>query len=91
MVASKDKGSVVRKVAVATPCESCNGSMIDPEGEWIWMGIKHDFCRKCQGSGRDLTNPPCMDCGASTSEQAATMCLCGGDRDHCHGCEIWPD
>ena len=35
--------------------------------------------------------PPCMECGAETPEQAETMCNCGGDKDDCHGCRLWPD
>lgn len=33
--------------------------------------------------------PPCSECGAETPEQAETMCICSGDKDHCHGCELW--
>lgn len=36
-------------------------------------------------------SPPCLECGAETVEDAEHMCLCGGDRDHCHGCDLWPD
>lgn len=35
--------------------------------------------------------PPCIECGAMTPEEAETKCICGGDKDHCHGCELWPD
>ncbi len=35
--------------------------------------------------------PPCAECGAETPEQAETMCHCGGDKDDCHGCRLWPD
>ena len=35
--------------------------------------------------------PPCLDCGAKTKEEAETMCICAGDKDHCHGCDLWPD
>lgn len=33
----------------------------------------------------------CLECGAETPEQSETMCICSGDKDHCHGCELWPD
>jgi len=35
--------------------------------------------------------PPCMECGAMTPEEAETRCICGGDKDDCHGCHLWPD
>jgi hypothetical protein len=35
--------------------------------------------------------PPCLECGAETPEQSETLCNCAGDKDHCHGCELWPD
>ena len=34
--------------------------------------------------------PPCLECGAETPEQAETMCRCGGDKDDCHGVNLWP-
>lgn len=36
-------------------------------------------------------HPPCSECGAMTPEEAATRCNCAGDKDDCHGCQIWPD
>lgn len=39
----------------------------------------------------DLTSPPCLECGAMTAKEAETMCICGGDKDSCHGCDLWPD
>lgn len=41
--------------------------------------------------GPDLSKPPCQECGAMTQEEAETMCICSGDKDHCHGCDLWPD
>lgn len=35
--------------------------------------------------------PPCQECGATTLEEAEKICRCGGDKDHCHGCDLWPD
>jgi len=39
----------------------------------------------------DYNSPPCQDCGAMTIEEAEKLCKCGGDKDHCHGCDLWPD
>lgn len=36
-------------------------------------------------------NPPCLECGAMSLAEAETKCICGGDKDHCHGCDLWPD
>lgn len=33
----------------------------------------------------------CHECGASTQQEAETKCKCSGDKDHCHGCDVWPD
>lgn len=59
-----------------------------------------DLCHKCyqvgmaemRGTqiGREK-RPPCLECGAMTSKEAETMCICNGDKDDCHGCELWPD
>lgn len=38
-----------------------------------------------------LRNPPCRECDAMTQEEAETKCNCGGDKDHCHGSDIWTD
>lgn len=35
--------------------------------------------------------PPCGECGAMTKEEAEEKCICGGDKDSCHGCHLWPD
>ena len=35
--------------------------------------------------------PPCLECGAKTPEEAETLCRCGGDKDSCHGTTLWPD
>lgn len=37
------------------------------------------------------SKPPCQECGAMTLEEAETKCRCGGDKDHCHGVELWPE
>ena len=33
----------------------------------------------------------CAECGAKDAAQAATMCICSGDKDDCHGGQLWPD
>lgn len=38
-----------------------------------------------------MSKPPCNECGAMTTKEAETLCKCGGDRDHCHGCDLWPN
>jgi len=35
--------------------------------------------------------PPCQECGAMTAKEAEGRCNCAGDKDYCHGCELWPD
>jgi hypothetical protein len=35
--------------------------------------------------------PPCQECGAMTRQEAETRCRCAGDKDDCHGCDLWPD
>lgn len=40
----------------------------------------------------EYSKPPCQRCGAMTREEAETKCrVSGGDDDHCHGSELWPD
>jgi hypothetical protein len=26
-----------------------------------------------------------------TKKEAETQCRCAGDKDDCHGCQLWPD
>lgn len=33
----------------------------------------------------------CRECGAVSVDEAEIKCLCSGDKEHCHGCDIWPD
>lgn len=35
--------------------------------------------------------PPCLECGATSPEDAQGKCVCSGDKDDCHGCSLWPD
>ncbi len=36
-----------------------------------------------------MKHGPCFECNAKTPEEAAAKCLCAGDKDHCHGCDLW--
>lgn len=68
-------------------CSACDGEglRLGPVGarapEWV--------CDTCGGSGINDKIPPCMECGAMTPEEAETRCVCSGDKDHCHGCDLW--
>jgi hypothetical protein len=35
--------------------------------------------------------PPCEECGAMTAKESETRCHGSGDKDTCHGCDLWPD
>jgi hypothetical protein len=37
------------------------------------------------------TDGSCSECGAKDADQAATMCICSGEKDDCHGQYLWPD
>lgn len=60
-------------------CPGCNP---DKAIELAVAIATHDERRK---------HPPCMECGAATPKEAETKCICSGDKDDCHGCELWPD
>ena len=32
-----------------------------------------------------------QECGAMTPKEAEAKCRCGGDKDDCHGTQLWPD
>lgn len=33
----------------------------------------------------------CTECGAASIEEAEKTCVCSGDKDHCMGCDLWPE
>lgn len=75
-----------------TSCMKCEKT---PPDSTVWRGL----CRKCADEmDADIeryealrANPPCQECGAMTPEEAQGLCRCGGDKDDCHGCQLWPD
>lgn len=52
---------------------------------------KEEQKRIMEEAERIAKTPPCMECGAMTKDEAASMCKCGGDKDSCHGVTIWTD
>lgn len=58
--------------------------------------IDNWYCPDCYAEEMEAVSerykiPPCLECGAETQEEAETMCRCSGDKDHCHGADLWPD
>ncbi len=65
-----------------------------PEDQWLDIP---EFLRKTPKRQMELlpgepdrSKPPCLDCGALNGGEAAVKCICSGDRDTCHGDELWP-
>ncbi|MCK5607542.1 hypothetical protein KAR91_37005 [Candidatus Pacearchaeota archaeon] len=50
-----------------------------------------DMAQVMREADERLQNPPCLECGAMTAKEAETMCICAGDKDYCHGQDLWPD
>lgn len=50
-----------------------------------------ELAAEIEAENEKYRHPPCQDCGAMTPEEAETKCVCSGDRDSCHGTELWPD
>tara|TARA_R110002020_G_scaffold461823_4_gene681003 strand:+ start:3625 stop:3891 length:267 start_codon:yes stop_codon:yes gene_type:complete len=38
-----------------------------------------------------LSTAPCIECGAMNEKEAEKLCNCSGDKDDCHGCQLWPE
>lgn len=66
---------------------------LEPTNIWTPEVIAElqEALRELVWEDRRYRNPPCMECGAHTAEEGETMCICAGDKDHCHGCDLWPD
>lgn len=73
-------------------CMQCEKN---PANSAVWNGL----CGACadkmdadiQQHEQERQKPPCQECGAMTQEEAHGLCRCGGDKDDCHGCQLWPD
>ena len=53
---------------------------------------KENLAREIAEEAAAYSKPPCQRCGAMTQEEAEMKCcVSGGDDDHCHGCELWPN
>lgn len=59
-------------------CVECVGELYEPSDEEIAAAEAYKI-------------PPCVECGAMTELEAETKCICSGDKDNCHGCDLWPD
>ena len=64
------------------------GATKGPEGE---APSTEDMGHIMREADEKLQKPPCLECGAMTAKEAETMCICGGDKDYCHGQDLWPD
>lgn len=86
-------GREVRRVPLSamthTQCEGCGGincQVYEPTpGEIV------EYEAELAEAKEAYSKPPCQECGAMTPEEAETKCRCGGDKDDCHGCKLWPD
>lgn len=49
--------------------------------------------KKMERLDHQMKHGPCMECGATSADDPDPKhrCHCAGDKDHCHGCDIWPD
>jgi hypothetical protein len=74
-------------------CHSCAHSNIETND--CYLGEDPGNCKKFHSYKwleEDMrTEPPCQECGAMTEEEAEEKCICSGDKDNCHGCELWPE
>jgi hypothetical protein len=69
-----------------TPAPVGSGHLVRPPSPWGDVSPEEDARLSHQ-----MKHGPCFECGATTPEDANGKCKCAGDKDHCHGCDIWPD
>lgn len=50
-----------------------------------------ELAKELAAKDERLKYAPCIECGAKDANEAETLCLCAGDKDDCHGCQLWPD
>lgn len=93
-----EDGRMLHITGHASTCVRAGAQMVEGSGNWA-----ADLITSLQAEverlrvENDLLNepcrrhPPCLECGAETSAEASVKCICAGDKDHCHGCEIWED
>jgi len=68
-------------------CIECVGDQPEPTTEELAV-----YEAELRADMEAYKTPPCQRCGAMTPEEAETKCCVGGgDDDHCHGSELWPD
>jgi hypothetical protein len=47
--------------------------------------IGAEICDSCR-----MKMAPCLECGANDEYEAGEICHCAGDKDSCHGTNLWP-
>ena len=76
-----------RKEKAMCSCIECIGDQPEPTVEELAA-----YEAEMVAADEAYKKPPCQRCGAMTEEESATKCrVGGGDDDHCHGGELWPD
>ena len=59
-------------------CKEC-GQDFEPS-----ESIDETVCDSCR-----MKMAPCLECGATDEYQAGEQCHCEGDKDSCHGNQLW--
>ena len=61
-------------------------------GGGLSLRIAHrHIAARLRGDGEQGQVVACSECGAKSQAEAEGMCIAGGDKDDCHGNELWPD
>ncbi len=55
------------------------------------MPLDDEVIKILDEAERIKLSPPCQECGSMTIQEAEIKCICNGDKDHCHGCDLWTD